>query len=111
MPKPARCDAADECRRRRIYALRLAADARDLRAAQRLRYRVFVEELGGTGPLVDHAARLERDDFDPLFDHLLLIDPRRDAAALEDVVGVYRLLPVGPAWRRRGGSTPRANTI
>lgn len=74
-------------------ALRLAGDDRDLRAAQRLRYRVFVEELGGTGPLVDHAARLERDAFDPVFDHLLLIDTRRDAAALEDVVGVYRLLP------------------
>lgn len=73
--------------------LRLAADARDLRAAQRLRYRVFVEELGGDGPLVDHDARLEKDAFDPLFDHLLLIDTRRDAAALEDVVGVYRLLP------------------
>lgn len=73
--------------------LRLAGDARDLRAAQRLRYRVFVEELGGDGPLVDHAGRLERDAFDPLFDHLLLIDTRRDAAALDDVVGVYRLLP------------------
>lgn len=73
--------------------LRLARDARDLRAAQRLRYRVFVEELGGDGPLVDHAARLERDVFDSVFDHLLLIDERRDAAALDDVVGVYRLLP------------------
>ena len=73
--------------------LRLAADARDLRAAQRLRYRVFVEELGGDGPLVDHAARLEADAFDPVFDHLLLIDTTRDPAALEDVVGVYRLLP------------------
>jgi putative hemolysin len=74
------------------FTLRLARDERDLRAAQRLRYAVFVEELGGTGPLVDHAARLERDDFDPFFDHLLLIDDRRDAAQLEDVVGVYRLL-------------------
>jgi L-ornithine Nalpha-acyltransferase len=73
--------------------LRLARDARDLRAAQRLRYGVFVEELGGDGPLVDHAARLEADAFDPIFDHLLLIDTRRDPAALEDVVGVYRLLP------------------
>ena len=54
---------------------------------------VFVQELGGDGPLVDHQARLERDAFDPIFDHLLLIDTRRDAAALEDVVGVYRLLP------------------
>ncbi len=76
-----------------IYALRLARDARDLRAAQRLRYRVFVEELGADGPLVDHAARLERDDFDEIFDHLLLIDTRVDAETMDHVVGVYRLLP------------------
>ncbi len=88
------------------YVLRLAADARDLRAAQRLRYRVFVEELGGDGPLVDHAARLEKDSFDPIFDHLLLIDTRRDPASLDDVVGVYRLLP-GDRWGRASGSIPR----
>lgn len=74
------------------FETRLARDARDLRAAQRLRYAVFVEELGADGPLVDHADRLERDEFDTLFDHLLLIDTRRDPATLEDVVGVYRLL-------------------
>ena len=76
-----------------VFTLRLARDARDLRAAQRLRYCVFVEELGADGPLVDHAARLERDGFDDIFDHLLLIDSRRDPERLEDVVGVYRLLP------------------
>lgn len=76
-----------------IFTLRLARDARDLAAAQRLRYRVFVEELGACGPMVDHEARLERDTFDPLFDHLLLIDTRRDPASLDDVVGAYRLLP------------------
>lgn len=75
------------------FVVRLAADDRDLRAAQRLRYEVFVEEMGGTGPLVDHVARLERDEFDHLCDHLLLIDQSRDANALADVVGVYRLLP------------------
>ena len=75
------------------FEVRLAADARDLAAAQRLRYRVFVEEMGSDGPLVDHVARLERDAFDDICDHLLLIDRSRDAAALEDVVGVYRLLP------------------
>jgi putative hemolysin len=75
------------------FVLRLARDDRDLRAAQRLRYTVFIEELGGDGALVDHAQRLEKDAFDPVFDHLMLIDTRRDAAALEDVVGVYRLLP------------------
>jgi putative hemolysin len=77
----------------RHFTLRLAQDSRDLAAAQRLRYRVFVQELGADGPLVDHQAQLERDAFDAVFDHLLLIDTRRDAAALEDVVGVYRLLP------------------
>lgn len=62
-------------------------------AAQRLRYRVFVEELGGNGTLVDHENRLERDEFDPIVDHLCLIDTRRSAAELDHVVGVYRLLP------------------
>lgn len=75
------------------FSVRLACDARDLAAAQRLRYQVFVDELGADGPLVDHAARLECDAFDDVFDHLVLIDERRDAAALDDVVGVYRLLP------------------
>ena len=74
------------------FSVRLARDDRDLRAAQRLRYAVFIEELGGDGPLVDHAARLEADEFDPAFDHLLLLDSRRDAQGLDDVVGVYRLL-------------------
>ncbi|WP_425100589.1 GNAT family N-acetyltransferase [Tropicibacter sp. S64] len=59
-----------------------------IREAQRLRYAVFVEELGGDGALVDHDARLERDRFDPFFDHLLVRDPARDGA----VVGVYRVL-------------------
>jgi L-ornithine Nalpha-acyltransferase len=74
------------------YSLRLAAGEADLRGAQRLRYRVFVQEMGGDGPLVDHAARLERDEFDALFDHLLLIDPRIDPATGDHVVGAYRLL-------------------
>jgi putative hemolysin len=75
------------------YAVRLAASDEDLMAAQRLRYEVFVAELGGDGPLVDHAARLERDAFDPFFDHLLLVDQRRDPARLDHVIGAYRVLP------------------
>jgi putative hemolysin len=75
------------------FILRLAATAEDLSAAQRLRYEVFVVELGGDGPLVDHAARLERDAFDPFFDHLVLVDRRRDPAGLDHVVGAYRVLP------------------
>jgi L-ornithine Nalpha-acyltransferase len=73
--------------------VRLAADDADLRAAQRLRYRVFVHEMGGDGPLVDHDAGLERDALDPYFDHMLLIDPTRDPRDGTHVVGAYRLLP------------------
>lgn len=74
-------------------SVRLARDERDLRAAQRLRYRVFIEEMGGSGPLVDHAARLERDALDPVCDHLLLIDEQRDPVHESHVLGAYRLLP------------------
>ena len=70
------------------FRVRLASTKNDMRAAQRLRYRVFVEELGGDGPMVDHKARLEQDQFDPICDHLILCDTAND----DEVVGVYRLL-------------------
>lgn len=76
-----------------IYTPRLATDEQDLLGAQRLRYRVFVTELGADGPLVDHERRLERDKFDPLFDHLVLVDRRIDPATADHVVAAYRLLP------------------
>lgn len=69
------------------FSVRLARTEEDLRAAQALRYQVFVTELGGDGELVDHVAGLERDRFDPFFDHMLLTDTNSD-----QVVGVYRLL-------------------
>ena len=72
------------------FQLKLADCAADLRAAQRLRYDVFVSELGGDGAQTDHAQGLERDDYDPFFDHLLLQDQNRSAS--DQVVGVYRLL-------------------
>lgn len=75
------------------YLVRIATTPQDLTAAQRLRYEVFVAELGGDGPLVDHAARLERDELDPWFDHLVLVDRRVDPASLAHVIGAYRVLP------------------
>jgi putative hemolysin len=78
------------------FEVRLAQSEADLLAAQRLRYRVFVEELGGDGPMVDHAGRFERDRFDATGDHMLLIDHARSNAgeerAHDHVVGVYRLM-------------------
>ncbi len=69
------------------FSVKLAESPEELQAAQRLRYEVFVAELGGGGALVDHQQRLERDRFDPYFDHMILTQN-----ATGRVVGVYRVL-------------------
>lgn len=74
------------------YRVKLAETEQDREAAQRLRYRVFVEEMGARATPEQAALRREWDDFDPYFDHLLLetLDPVEDP--LDRVVGVYRLM-------------------
>ena len=72
------------------FEARLATTAADVRAAQALRYAVFVEEMGADGPDVDHQARLEVDRFDVHSDQLILLDRAR--AAGDQVVGVYRVM-------------------
>ncbi|PVA08827.1 ornithine-acyl-ACP acyltransferase [Pelagivirga sediminicola] len=79
------------------FEVTLADGPADLRAAQRLRYRVFVAELGGSGEMVDHAAGIEADRFDQWFDHLLLRDRALPGPPEAQVIGVYRLLPQGRA--------------
>jgi putative hemolysin len=88
------------------FEIRLAKTEDDLRASQHLRYCVFVEELGGEGVGVDHDAKLECDAFDPIFDHLILLDHARPKQEGQ-VVGVYRLLrsdalPEGTAFYSEG---------
>lgn len=77
------------------FELHLAQSEDELSAAQRLRYAVFVQELGADGPMVDHESCREIDRFDPYFDHLLLYDRRR--AADDQVVGVYRVMDAAGA--------------
>jgi L-ornithine Nalpha-acyltransferase len=77
--------------------VRLATQPEDIRAAQRLRYRVFYEELGAIADAAQHSSRRDTDRFDDYCDHLLVV---QDAAADEDetavaggrLVGTYRLL-------------------
>jgi putative hemolysin len=76
------------------YSVFLAKTDEHLRAAQALRYDVFVREMGSDGPLVDHGAGLEIDRFDPFFDHLLV---RENATQM--IVGVYRMLRCDQAAR------------
>ena len=79
------------------FTLQLARSEADVLAAQRLRYDVFVAELGGNGAMVDHGARREADAFDTVADHLILRDTRR--AGNDRVVGVYRLMRAEQAAR------------
>jgi len=68
-------------------SIKFAETPGELRAAQKLRYDIFVREMGADGPYIDHATGLESDPFDPFCEHLIAIDDQT-----QQVVGVYRLL-------------------
>src|SRR5690348_16808892 len=61
----------------------MARSPAEVKEAQRLRHRVFVEEMGAAVP----HGRIERDRFDPFCKHLIVRD--RESG---DVVGTYRIL-------------------
>ena len=67
------------------YRVRLAADGDEVRAAQRLRFSVFNLELGEGLP-ESVATGLDVDEFDAVFDHLLVLEQ-----VTGPVVGTYRL--------------------
>lgn len=69
--------------------VRLATTLADIAAAQSLRYRIFVEEMGATPSRQARAARRDIDNYDHLCDHLLVEDLAGREAR---VVGTYRLL-------------------
>ncbi len=82
---------------------RLAATKKDVRRAQKLRYRAFFEE-GGATP--DPTARIIRRDvcrFDGVSDHLIVVDlTLRHRDGSPKCVGVYRLLRQEVAERNFG---------
>ena len=82
--------------------VRLAHDGAELLAAQRLRYRVFYDEMGATPSAAAAAERRDFDHFDPLCDHLLVIDHAVPETEGPTVVGTYRLLREDVA-RQHGG--------
>jgi putative hemolysin len=68
------------------YHVSLAVDDSEIREAQRLRYKVFAEEMGAR--LSSVLAGHDIDLYDPYCDHLLVRD-----LANGEVVGTYRILP------------------
>jgi putative hemolysin len=75
------------------FSVRIADEDSLVRAALRLRYKVFCEEMGAE---IDRHDGLDIDDFDRYCDHLVVVDEWNDK-----VVGTYRILP--PWGARRVG--------
>ncbi|UWU16502.1 GNAT family N-acetyltransferase [Rhizobium sullae] len=71
---------------------RLARTAREIDAAQHVRYRVFVQEMQAQLP--PEAMRRERDvdAYDAFCDHLLVLDRSIEGDSEDQIVGTYRLL-------------------
>ncbi len=74
--------------------LSLASTPEEVREVQRLRYKVFIDNMGLAS--LANAERLDRDEFDQYCDHLIV----RETVTLK-VVGTYRVL--SPSQARRAG--------
>ena len=79
--------------------IRLAETPAEVRASQRLRYRVFCEEMAAKPTREMALAKREFDSFDEFFDHLLVFDLSRGRGE-DAVVGTYRLMRRAAAARR-----------
>lgn len=86
--------------------VRLARTAREVRRAQRLRYKVFYEEMSAIPDAGLRLARRDVDSFDAICDHILVLDHDAGKVVLgrrkPKVVGTYRLLRQDVAARHGG---------
>jgi putative hemolysin len=86
--------------------VRLATTAQEIRQAQKLRFKVFYEEMSAAPNSLSLISRRDIDDYDAICDHLLVLDhdvrPRPLRPAKPKVVGTYRLLRQEVADRHWG---------
>jgi putative hemolysin len=87
----ARTRSTEKC----ALEVRIARDEKEVAEAQRLRYKVFAEEMGAR--IRSAGSGLDQDMYDPHCEHLIVRDP-----VVDRVVGTYRILPPAAA-RRIGG--------
>jgi putative hemolysin len=79
--------------------VRLARSRNDLKRAQKLRFKVFYEEMSAIADAMTLMSRRDEDSYDPICDHLLVVENavtekgrRRPWPLKPRVVGTYRLL-------------------
>jgi len=85
--------------------VRLARKAAEVRRAQKLRYRVFYQEMSAIADAAKLFSRRDVDAFDPVCDHLLVIDHAVRDKKLPpgpSVVGTYRMLRQSVAEQHGG---------
>ncbi|HEY5797133.1 MAG TPA: GNAT family N-acetyltransferase [Bosea sp. (in: a-proteobacteria)] len=85
--------------------VRLARGPSEIWRAQRLRYRVFYQEMSAKPDAVSRMFRRDADRFDGACDHLLVIDHAargRFGGLKPKIVGTYRLMRQGAAARLGG---------
>ena len=91
--------------------VRLAADRREVRRAQRVRYKVFFEHGRATPSASAALTRRDVCPFDAICDHLVVVDhaapDRRTGGSRPRIVGTYRLLRQDVAERHGGFYTAR----
>jgi putative hemolysin len=94
---------ADSLGRLGSLEVRLARSAADVRRAQRLRFKVFYNEMSAIPDAGAKLARRDVDPFDAVCDHLLVVDHAAlNRAGKPSVVGTYRLLRQEMAERHAG---------
>lgn len=88
--------------------VRLAGTRKEIRRAQKLRYRVFYRDGNAIADAATMLARRDKDAFDRICDHLLVIDHaampsvKAPLRRRPPVVGTYRLLAQDAAARHNG---------
>jgi putative hemolysin len=71
--------------------VRLATRSADIDAVQALRYRIFYREMGARPDTQTSLTQRDRDNYDTIADHLLVVDHALGEGP-ENVVGTYRLI-------------------
>lgn len=71
--------------------VRLATSLEEIEAAQRLRYKVFYEEYHAVADEQTAATKIDKDEFDMVTDHLVVLDENLPLGPGQ-IVGTYRLL-------------------
>lgn len=71
--------------------VRLASGPAEIDALQALRYRVFYEEMGARADAATQASHRDRDAYDEVADHLLVVDHELGEGP-DNVVATYRLI-------------------